>query len=150
MARTESGVEFIRQCCKPLLSYGVSQITFEYDGSGDSGDMDYVSVTIVPTQEQVDDCFKSGSRPGNEITSATQPKTIRFDDFIAERKKEKKPLVTPKMCDQLLDEAFSLLPGGWEINDGSYGTVIIDTAKETIEVEHNERYTEVRTETFNY
>ena len=50
----------------------------------------------------------------------------------------------------LFRSAFALLPAGWEIDDGSYGTIVITTATERVEIEHNKRYTEVRTETFNY
>lgn len=151
MARQESGVAFIKNCCKLLLNYGVKQVTFEYDGSGDSGDMDYIWLAVTPSQTEVAERIAEVSSPSNEVVAnATATKTVRWEEFVAERKKEKNPLITPEMCDQLVDEAFSLLPGGWEINDGSYGTVIVETANETIEVEHNERYTEVRTENFTY
>ena len=45
---------------------------------------------------------------------------------------------------EIIDEILcQFLPGGWEINDGSYGTVQIDVKKKTVSIEHNERYTEV-------
>lgn len=151
VAQRASGVDLIKKYCKLLLNYGVKQVTFEYDGSGDSGDMNYACVAIMPSHEEIDECLANvSSVTEHTAQNAARDRIMSWDDFVAARKKEKKPTVTPKMCDEICDAAFDLLPGGWEINDGSYGTVTINTANETIDVEHNERYTEVRTENFTF
>ncbi len=38
--------------------------------------------------------------------------------------------------------------GGWEINDGSFGTITIDVPNQKAHFAHNERYTESREEPF--
>jgi|LakMenE01Jun11ns_1017448.scaffolds.fasta_scaffold9501732_2 hypothetical protein len=151
MAKKVTGIELIKLYCKKLLAYNVTALTLEYDGSGDSGDFGSGTVTISPDCAQI-------NKPTTEIDYAdqqtidaiTRSRHVSWDKFIEARRAEKNPVITAEMCDEISDAAFDLLPGGWEINDGSFGSIIIDTANETISVEHNERYTEVRSETFNY
>lgn len=45
---------------------------------------------------------------------------------------------------------FNLLPDGWEIDEGSYGEITVDTMTTDITVEHNERYTDIRSSTERY
>lgn len=151
MARAETGVEFIKKCCKSLSAYGVQQIICEYDGSGDSGDFFSTIAVVVPRREEVDKQLNMHSAVTPEaIEQLTRPKNVRWEDFVAERQKDKESLISATDCDTLIDNAFDLLPAGWEINDGSYGTITIDTATENISIEHNERYTDVRTENFSF
>lgn len=151
MARAENGVDFIKQCCKLLSAYGVQQIICEYDGSGDSGDFFSTLAVITPAREQLDKCLSESSAVSQDtIANVTRPKTIQWDEFVAQRSKDKKSLITAEMCQTLIDNAFDLLPGGWEINDGSYGTITVDVASERIDIEHNERYTDVRTENMSF
>lgn len=51
------------------------------------------------------------------------------------------------IADILIDLAYAELPGGWEINEGSYGTLRFDLNKRTYEHEHNERIETVETTT---
>lgn len=151
MQRAETGVEFIKRCCKTLSAYGVQQIICEYDGSGDSGDFFSTVAVVVPPREEVDNKLNmSSSVTQDAIEQLTRPKNVRWDDFVAARRKDKDSLISATDCDTLIDNAFDLLPGGWEINDGSYGTITIDIATENISIEHNERYTDVRTENFSF
>lgn len=45
------------------------------------------------------------------------------------------------------DASYAFLPGGWEINDGSFGELAIDVAQRVITHEYNERYTDYTQET---
>jgi hypothetical protein len=47
----------------------------------------------------------------------------------------------------LTDAAEALAPDGYEINDGGYGTLIIHIPDRRAELEHNQRYVDVRTDT---
>ena len=52
--------------------------------------------------------------------------------------------------DKELDDAveeyvFGLLPGGWEINDGSFGTVRIDARTQKAHIEHSSRFVDHET-----
>lgn len=151
MRQQESGVGFIKRCCPLLSAYNVRELVFEYDGSGDSGDFNSTTVSICPTHNSVEQTAAVMSNlPTDTVRNITRTRTMSWDDFVDERRKEKEPMITPEMCNTLLDNAFDLLPGGWEINDGSYGTIVVDVPTGEITVDHNERYTDVRSETFKY
>lgn len=151
-----SAPEYIKHCCKLLSAYGVRTVTFDYDGYGDSGDFNSGTVHVLPSIAQIDKAGTMSTTPKPELYErAAQLKTQNWESFVNEREKEeettnKKPVMSKEMCERFFDSAFELLPGGWEINEGSYGTITIDIATEQITVGHNERYTDVRSETFNY
>lgn len=140
-------VENIKQFCKLLSAYNVTRIEATYDGCGDSGDLDVINVITHPTPEQIDNSLQMTS---NAAAITTAEKRIGWRVWMSDVTNKPDALITKDMCDEFLDELFALLPGGWEINDGSYGEIIVDVAEERINIEHNERYTEVRSETFEY
>lgn len=140
-------VENIKQFCKLLSAYNVIRIEATYDGCGDSGDLDVINVITHPTPEQIDNSLQMTS---NAAAITTAEKRIGWRVWMSDVTNKPDALITKDMCDEFLDELFALLPGGWEINDGSYGEIIVDVAEERINIEHNERYTEVRSETFEY
>ncbi len=45
-----------------------------------------------------------------------------------------------ELDDAVEDYTFSLLPDGWEINDGSFGTLRIDARTQKAHIEHNGRF----------
>lgn len=47
--------------------------------------------------------------------------------------------------DSLKDLLWPLLPGGWEINEGSYGEIVLDIDTGKIRRTHNERIQEINT-----
>ena len=146
------GADYLKQCCKLLSAYNVNQVVFEYDGSGDYGDINDASIWLAPDADAVGKVMEktSGPPPAEVVASVTRLKRVPWNHFVDERRKEKNPILTAAACDKMQDEAFELLPSGWEINDGSYGTVIISVAAEEISIEQKERYTEIRTENFKW
>jgi hypothetical protein len=52
-----------------------------------------------------------------------------------------------KALDTLAEGILESRHGGWEINEGSCGTIKIDFDKNTIEIEHNERIEQYETST---
>ena len=56
-------------------------------------------------------------------------------------------LVTPASTPAIEDVLYEFLPAGFEINDGSQGTLTIDVAAGTVTLEHGENYTETRDST---
>jgi hypothetical protein len=144
-------VKTIKDFCALLRTIGssIADITGEYDGSGDSGSMD-VSARIPAPNER-------NATPGNTVISNVQNTNTHvyrtlLQALDAELKDPEMQSIglTRKSIDDLEDAMYSLLPGGWEINDGSYGTVDIEVSTGAIEVTHNERYTEVNTSVQNY
>jgi len=138
----EENVQTIKQFCKLLASYNVYMIHGSYDGSGDSGDMD-ISVqwrrTDAPPVGNTNLTYygESAGSDGGEWNSLSVacPRLTGVKDAI----------ITDKMVNDFEDALFALIPGGWEINDGSFGEIEITVATGAIDVTHNERYTEVNT-----
>jgi hypothetical protein len=53
-----------------------------------------------------------------------------------------------KLRERLLDASYDLLPGGWELNEGSFGELIVNVAKRQVTREHNWRSTDYEENTF--
>ena len=105
----------------PFLSaIGVARIEFSYDGSGDSGDFTDIEIHASPDTKLSEEDF---DRRLAKLDQTDQP-FVRFN------------------IEQLKDYAFEFLPGGWEINEGSYGEVVVNVLENTIKVQHHERYIE--------
>jgi len=139
-------VESIKQFCKLLSAHNVIRVEAYYDGCGDSGDLETISVVSYMTPAQIEANVQHSNNPA--VTS----QEIRNDwnRWVEKVTKEPNSLITREACDNFVDDLFALLPGGWEIDSGSYGDIAVTIADEKITIEHNERYTEVRTENFTY
>jgi hypothetical protein len=144
-----SYVNDIKTFCRKLSVHNISEVRAQYDGGGDSGDFNDISAKRHPTQAELDAAAaivrdNPGVQPPREVT-------VSLERWL-EQNVFKKPdaNITQKEYEAFVDDLFSLLPGGWEINDGSYGDIVVDVATGKINIEHNERYTEVRTDNFTY
>jgi hypothetical protein len=144
-------VKTIKDFCALLRTIGssITDIAGEYDGSGDSGSMD-VNARIPALNTM-------NTTPGNTVINNVQnTNTHVYRGLLQALDTElKDPEIqniglTRKRIDDLENAMYSLLPGGWEINDGSYGSIDIEVSTGAIEVTHNERYTEVNTSVKNY
>ena len=137
----EENIQTIKQFCKLLASYKVYMIHGSYDGSGDSGDMD-ISVQWQNNTEQP--AGHTAPAYGDQAPSNGGA----WDALSVARKRltgVKDAIITDKMVEDFEDAMFQLIPGGWEINDGSFGEIDVTVSTGAIEVTHNERYTEVNT-----
>jgi hypothetical protein len=112
--RRQEAVTQLKAACSPLAAIGIRQITWEYDGAGDSGDMSGRYITNVHGQ-----CTKK--------------------DYAAAIKGLDQELQKQLALEELEKAVWELLPSGFEINEGSYGEVILDTSTQVISVQHNER-----------
>jgi hypothetical protein len=56
-------------------------------------------------------------------------------------------LVQPVSAPAIEDVLYEFLPAGFEINDGSQGTLTIDVSAGAVTLEHGENYTETRNST---
>jgi hypothetical protein len=132
----------IKNFCQLLASYDITEVIGEYDGSGDSGDMTISVKMSVPCP------------PGNRLDSADyapNPAIYRqfctvVDSLIA----KPNSLITQENYAAFEDAMFNLLPGGWEINDGSFGEIHVTVGTGHVHTEHNERYTDVTHTESNY
>ena len=115
----------------------VKSITVSFDGGGDSGQVD--NITIKPSSKKTlliepvvgFKCLRHVEYKNGERTP------VYHDDNDPEMNIE---FVLNAICYDLLERSHS----GWEINDGSFGDFIFDVKTKSIKLMHNERYTDVR------
>jgi len=60
-------------------------------------------------------------------------------DEVTARAGERQIELPPELCEALSDAAATLLPCGWEINDGAFGRFVLDVARKQVRREHNWR-----------
>ena len=116
-----------------LVAAGIVEVTVEFDGEGDSGQIedvtaqDALGIVALP-DERVE--FLTPVHDGSGMDHATETVGEAIET----------------LCYTLLSQHH----GGWEINDGSYGLFAFDVAARTIELTHNERYIAVDTTEATY
>jgi hypothetical protein len=110
-----------------LAETGIHCITVDYDGSGDSGQIENIEAWTADTKR---------------LPFPTEPR-IRLESENPERPCDEQNLeaaVESVAWDYLYD-----LYSGWENNDRAFGTFVFDVPSRTVTLEHNERYTEHNT-----
>jgi hypothetical protein len=123
MNATQLNKEAVIKYC---AHYKVSKITLEYNGSGDNGQIEDVT------------CFDAA---GNEMLIPDDNNEIEnFYDLWSSTEGKAVKSRTGSFLDLVEQLAYSTLCqtyGGWEINEGSYGTITIHDDGSGL-IEHNE------------
>lgn len=143
MAKTKKIIppaDKLKELCPLLAAIGVTRVMTTYDGSGDSGD-------LSDTRFCFSDRFSAHDHEAAD--SKTNGLYMYFDQFkhthAVPSGNNPNPLITVEQLDEFYELLFELLPGGWEINEGSYGDIEIDVTKSRIKLVHNERIVETNT-----
>ncbi len=107
----------------PKLKGKVDRIEMPFDGESDSGCIDSVTFIKGSQNVQLDDdlTFLKFKMKRNQGWSG---KVIDLEESLEE-------------C--LTEVGYSVLPGGWEINEGSFGTIIISVETGKVKLEFNQR-----------
>lgn len=117
-----------------MQTLGIHKIMVEFDGSGDSGQVD--GVEVLPREKQ--DQF--------EKTSAKVFRTKSyFTNGSYQSEDEEAPCTACELAEDFAYEVLECKHGGWEINDGAYGNIIIN-ADGTGCIEYNQRVMETEYE----
>lgn len=115
-----------------LTRLGISQVCITYEGGGDSGDVENVSVEPDALSPLLD----------------TETVVVWQRSFVQGRYEQMYALDAAKphsLADALKYFALDWLElgySGWEINEGAQGTVTIDVAERRCVLEHRQFYTE--------
>lgn len=113
-----------------LANANITTITINFDGCGDSGQIEEVSAF-------------------NGSEKSTIPQTpVKFEDVLwgSNIRHEHDDLSLSDAVENLCYGYLSQMYGGWENNDGAFGQFTFNVARRTIEFEFNGRYTEYSTD----
>lgn len=110
-----------------LAATGIHRVTVDYDGSGDSGQIENVEAWSAanaripfPSELRLQMVSENPDHPPIERNLEAAVESVAWD---------------------YLDDLYS----GWENNDGAFGTFAFDVPARTVTLEHNERFTDVNT-----
>lgn len=122
-ARHEAYIQNRRIVFDALSRSDLASITVSFNGEGDSGQIEDISVSPEEHAAPLDIPAKMMTVPwpGCELVSELHPLREIIED----------------VCYAALSETH----GGWENNDGAYGDFTFDVPHRTIKLEFNERYT---------
>jgi hypothetical protein len=108
-----------------LTAAGIHRVIVEYDGSDDSGQIEYVEAWTsanqtmpFPTEPRIELVAENPDSPREEYNLEAAVETVVWS--------------------YLYD-----LHEGWENNDGAFGNFVFDVATRTIRIEHAQRFTDV-------
>lgn len=108
------------EICKHLAQAGIVQVDLEFDGYGDSGQFESIRASDAKGDVELAD-ISLPPEPTN-TTSTSLSDTLE------------------NICFNLLESVH----GGWENNDGAYGTFSIDVPNATASLDYNERFVDTR------
>ena len=185
LMRSIEDASLMEALLKALDAYGVTRVTVDYAGYGDSGDIESLSLvsgeTVLPdlehqkvelsylqvgrqTWDVVAGAWPTGAVPGqirvgyrsgryNALPKPTPEDAWRsfqlgsldtsvFSLTITSHQLERvtSTQTIGAFLHDLTLSALSQEHGGWEINEGSDGELVIDVASRTVELNHNSRF----------
>ena len=115
-----------------LAEAGIHRVTVEYDGSDDSGQIESIEAWNTANE-------KIPLPSLRKVQLASENTDFPVDEIGLEA------AVEQLAWDYLYDNH-----GGWENNDGAFGTFEFSVPDRTIALQHNERYTDVNTTTHEF
>jgi hypothetical protein len=124
-----------------LAQTKVSSIEVSFEGCGDSGQIESVDYTDSKGKG-IDEAYLNKTIvKGSEKTSYHQWDEKKKMLVKTEPREGNVREIVEEICYDKLGASH----GGWEINEGSYGTFHFDVAGRKVTLEYNERIEEVRT-----
>ncbi len=124
-----------------LAQTKVSSIEVSFEGCGDSGQIESVDYTDA-NGKGIDEAYLNKIIvKGSEKTSYHQWDEKKKMLVKTEPREGNVREIVEEICYDKLGASH----GGWEINEGSYGTFLFDVAARKVSLEYNERIEEVRT-----
>jgi hypothetical protein len=116
-----------------LAAAGITTITAEFDGEGDSGQIESVIACAGESPAELPQTpvtLHRASWQNETLTATTEPLREAIET----------------LCYDYLEQEH----GGWENNDRAFGTFTFDVAARTIELEFNGRFIDIATNTYSF
>ena len=116
-----------------LAATGITSVTVDFDGEGDSGQIESVIACVGATRVEL----------------PTTPVTLQHvswnRDALSNRTEPLREAIET-LCYDYLEQTHA----GWENNDGAFGSFTFDVDNRTIELEFNGRYTDIATNIYEF
>lgn len=121
-----------------MKEHGITTITVNFNGEGDDGQIEDIYVDDK-VNEHNDFLGKQleGVRISNGLRGGPNGPEVIWREGPCDVR-----TLLESVCYSVLEQEY----GGWENNDGAYGTFVFDGDKRKVALEMNTRYTEVNTE----
>jgi hypothetical protein len=124
-----------------LAQTKVSSIEVDFEGCGDSGQIEAVDYTDA-NGKGIDEAYLDKVIvKGSAKTSYHKWDEKKKEMVLTEAREGNIREIIEEICYDKLGASH----GGWEINEGSYGTFYFDVSTRKVRLEYNERIEEVRT-----
>jgi hypothetical protein len=116
-----------------LAAAGITHVFVEFDGAGDSGQIEGVSA-------------RADDKPIDLPTTTVNLHHAPWNQPELSVEKTSLPEAVQDLCYGYLEQTH----GGWENNDGAYGEFNLDVAERRITLDFNGRYTETWSDTHTF
>ena len=116
-----------------LSSAGISRVIVEFDGGGDSGQIEGITAYADDT-----------------ITDLPSETLTQLREKYRGQQPERVDLELSKAIEELAYDCLAMAEYGWEINDGAYGEFTFDVGRSTIELDFNQRFMESVNSTYTF
>jgi hypothetical protein len=124
-----------------LAQTKVSSIEVSFEGCGDSGQIESVDYTDA-NGKGIDEAYLNKTIVKGSATTAYMQYDEKTKQLVDGKSKEG---TIREIIEEICYDKLGASHGGWELNEGSYGTFHFDVAGRKVTLEYNERIEEVRT-----
>jgi hypothetical protein len=124
-----------------LAQTKVSSIEVSFEGCGDSGQIESVDYTDA-NGKGIDEAYLNKTIVKGSATTAYMQYDEKTKQLVDGKSKEGN---VREIVEEICYDKLGASHGGWEINEGSYGTFLFDVSTRKVTLEYNERIEEVRT-----
>ena len=124
-----------------LAQTKVSSIEVSFEGCGDSGQIEAVDYTDA-NGKGIDEAYLNKTIVKGSATTAYMQYDEKTKQLVDGKSKEG---TIREIIEEICYDKLGASHGGWELNEGSYGTFHFDVAGRKVTLEYNERIEEVRT-----
>jgi hypothetical protein len=116
-----------------LAAGGITSVTVEFDGEGDSGQIEAITACSGEARVELPATRVRLLRASWNVSTPTYTETALCQAIEG-------------LCYDYLEQEH----GGWENNDGAFGTFEFDVGKCTVSLEFNGRFTDIATDHHNF
>lgn len=145
-------IEHNKNLLFPILKTNkIKTVVVEFDGSGDSGQIESVALSRFSLSKMGDEDEKDVDKLLEEVfVGAKIANGVQYSGGGGQLCVEEQDTTVEGVISSICYDLMEIEHPGWENNEGAYGEFIFDLKKDTISYTHNDRITEVNTTEHKY